>query len=573
MNKIFPSILLFVFLIGSLFSETIVVQNYTFNKATKQITFTDFTSIKLESIEQIICLKNGRFLFRASQPDTSGTVSGNVLTLTYDTNNSEFSNSDKLQIKYVLGSSDSPSVTSLSSISSNLGAQADSAATTDTGTFSLVSFIKRGLQNWTTLLNRIPASGSQSPSQSFPVTLPNDVTITGQIALTTGNNAIATDGATATDVRNYHSGSVQVIASAGISAGAVIFEQSNDGSNWNILPVLEQSATAQTQQTAAITIAASTSRHFYFPISANNIRLRISTNFVGGSIQAFTNLSQLPFSNTALVLNQATAANLNATVTATNLSSNIAQVAAGTASSMIEQAGTSNRALNISLAAPSHANVTEVASAAVTATANGSTITQVAGAGFSAIVNCTAVSGTTPTLDTILQESNDNGTTWYDIWHVERMTGVSTAIIPPIPAGGRRRWNSTVGGTTPSFTRSITTMLISGDPVLQRQFFDRTAGVLNGTLNATTSSYNTAGINNLNVTVTLGAATTPGTYQIQVSNDGSNWASASTATAAVANSTISIPRTVGVLGRFSRLICTSAATSQTGTLVSFYGSN
>lgn len=261
-------------------------------------------------------------------------------------------------------------------------------------------------------------------------------------------------------------------------------------------------------------------------------------------------------------------------VTATNLSTNIAQVAAGTASSMIEQAGTTNRALNVSVAAPSRANVVEVASAAVTATATGATITQVAGAGFSAVVNATAVTGTNPTLDTILQESNDDGTTWYDIWHCERMTGVSTAIIPALPSGGRRRWNSTVSGTSPSFTRQINTMLLSvAPPVLQRQFFDRTAGLLSGTLNSTSASYNMAGIDTMSANVTIGAATTPGTYQIQVSNDGVNWAAASVATLAVANSTVTIPRTAGVMGRFARLICTVAATAQTGTVVSFYGSN
>lgn len=37
------------------------------------------------------------------------------------------------------------------------GAKADAAATTDTGTFSVIALIKRGLQNWTTLLARIPA--------------------------------------------------------------------------------------------------------------------------------------------------------------------------------------------------------------------------------------------------------------------------------------------------------------------------------------------------------------------------------------------------------------------------------
>ena len=38
----------------------------------------------------------------------------------------------------------------------DLGAKADAVATTDTGTFSVIAFIKRGLQNWTSLLAKIP---------------------------------------------------------------------------------------------------------------------------------------------------------------------------------------------------------------------------------------------------------------------------------------------------------------------------------------------------------------------------------------------------------------------------------
>lgn len=45
---------------------------------------------------------------------------------------------------------------SITNLDTNLGARSDSAATTDTGTFSIIAFIKRGLQNWTTLLSRIP---------------------------------------------------------------------------------------------------------------------------------------------------------------------------------------------------------------------------------------------------------------------------------------------------------------------------------------------------------------------------------------------------------------------------------
>ena len=47
--------------------------------------------------------------------------------------------------------------TSLNNLDVDLGAQADAAATTDTGTFSLISLFKRQLGNWTTLLGRIPS--------------------------------------------------------------------------------------------------------------------------------------------------------------------------------------------------------------------------------------------------------------------------------------------------------------------------------------------------------------------------------------------------------------------------------
>jgi len=53
---------------------------------------------------------------------------------------------------------DGPGVSALTSIDSDIGAPADSAAGSDTGSFSVIALIKRGLQNWTTLLGRIPSN-------------------------------------------------------------------------------------------------------------------------------------------------------------------------------------------------------------------------------------------------------------------------------------------------------------------------------------------------------------------------------------------------------------------------------
>lgn len=56
--------------------------------------------------------------------------------------------------------------TSLANLDTDLGALADAAASSDTGSFSVIALIKRGLQNWTTLLARIPAlSAGRFPTE------------------------------------------------------------------------------------------------------------------------------------------------------------------------------------------------------------------------------------------------------------------------------------------------------------------------------------------------------------------------------------------------------------------------
>ena len=266
------------------------------------------------------------------------------------------------------------------------------------------------------------------------------------------------------------------------------------------------------------------------------------------------------------VSNQARSGSVPVVLT-TNPGVNLVQVNSQTATELIQQASTTNRGLGVAPMAPTRNNVVEVASAAITTTGNGTAITSAAGISMSAVVGVTAVSGTTPTLDQILQMSFDEGTSWIDVWHVERMTAISSSFVPMLPMTGRRRWNHVISGTTPSFTRQITTMLCSHPAKYSYQYFDRTANVLNGTLNANTASYFIQGAMRINARITLGAATTAGTYRVQVSDDGTNWSNVGTATVAVANATTTIIVT-DVCARFARLIVTGAATAQTGTVVS-----
>jgi hypothetical protein len=77
----------------------ILVQKYTFDKVAKTVTFTDYTTIRLDSILLITNVTDNIIIYNfADNPSKGGTVTGNVLTLLYDT--SSMANSDKLQIFY-----------------------------------------------------------------------------------------------------------------------------------------------------------------------------------------------------------------------------------------------------------------------------------------------------------------------------------------------------------------------------------------------------------------------------------------------------------------------------------------
>ena len=77
----------------------IKVQNYTFDKANKQITFTDYATIKLDSILLITNVTyQNTIIYNFASSTLGGTVATNVLTLTYNT--SAMANTDKLQIFY-----------------------------------------------------------------------------------------------------------------------------------------------------------------------------------------------------------------------------------------------------------------------------------------------------------------------------------------------------------------------------------------------------------------------------------------------------------------------------------------
>jgi len=149
---------------------------------------------------------------------------------------------------------------------------------------------------------------------------PKGLTIVGAAASIA---ALNTDLLTGTvsgwyDASLFQSVSVQIIGSAGITAGAIFFEQTNDttaAASGNIWPMEELTTLTPTPQIAAITIAASTTRLFSGAITARYVRVRVSTAFATANVQAVAAFSQLPYNRMVQTVHQATAANHLVTAT------------------------------------------------------------------------------------------------------------------------------------------------------------------------------------------------------------------------------------------------------------------
>lgn len=104
------------------------------------------------------------------------------------------------------------------------------------------------------------------------------------------------------------------------------------------------------------------------------------------------------------------------------------------------------------------------ASSAKTATGNGATQGAPVGSKLSVFVDCTAVSGTTPTLDLKVQWSHD-GTNFADAEPVDSFVQITVAkkVVKVFDWKAplyRLAW--TIAGTTPSFTFSARSYVVAG---------------------------------------------------------------------------------------------------------------
>jgi hypothetical protein len=75
-----------------------LIDNYVFDPSLKRVTFSDYPSIELERVLLVTNVSINEIIYNFAEPTKGGTVSGNQLTLIYDT--TAMSGSDKLQIFY-----------------------------------------------------------------------------------------------------------------------------------------------------------------------------------------------------------------------------------------------------------------------------------------------------------------------------------------------------------------------------------------------------------------------------------------------------------------------------------------
>ena len=211
---------------------------------------------------------------------------------------------------------------------------------------------------------------------------------------------------------------------------------------------------------------------------------------------------------------------------------------------------------------PAVTGIADVASAALTASANTAAISNALGNGFQVNVNVTAATGTTPTLDFRVEESFDGGTNWVTLYEMQRITAVGNYNTPILRASGRHtRYVQTVGGTSPSFTRSVVRNVLPFIPAEpQKRLMDRT--IAPNTLNSTTPNLFQGAANNLQLIVNMGAITTTApAFQVEGSEDGVNWYAVGTPITAVASATVEA--TVNKSATFARVRVSTAGVGAT----------
>lgn len=273
------------------------------------------------------------------------------------------------------------------------------------------------------------------------------------------------------------------------------------------------------------------------------------------------------------------------TVTATNLSCNVAQVGGTTAATSIAN-GSTNRGLGVTLM--NAVTQTDVSAGAFAGAGrvNGTVIASAQGGGavISAEINVSTLTlGSATSVVAILQESR-GGTNYTDIWTSSAITATGVVSTPPLTVSGRRRWAfHSIGGTSTTVTVTITTLeLFAHYPVI-RQFRDvyaatnplatvynsatqTASGLVLTTLNSATTPMLIEGMKAITFHMDLTGGPTVTTQPVltaEFSNNGTTWWTSAATLTAAGNGLYTVDLQ-NKLARFARLKVTTAAAYSSG---------
>ena len=208
------------------------------------------------------------------------------------------------------------------------------------------------------------------------------------------------------------------------------------------------------------------------------------------------------------------------------------------------------------------ATTADVASAAITTTTTSANVATTNQQSVSFLVTVSVVSGTSPTMDVVVQETYD-GTNYYDIYHFERITASGQYYSPVMKLSGIGiRYVRTIGGTTPSFTNGVTRISRAGNSSLVRRSFDRT--IAPNTLSSTTPAIMVDGCDEIQLTVSMAAGgTVAPVFGLQASEDNANWCNFQSSLVTITGTpsvTSCVAGTVGYMPKYIRGYVSTAGT-------------
>ena len=429
----------------------------------------------------------------------------------------------------------------LASLDTNIGAKSDTVASDDTGTFSLIAMIKKVAQNITTLKNIFtttinglkvdgsavtqPISGSVSVS-NFPVSQTINGTVTANIGTT---NGLALDSS---------------LTSSNTKLDIV---------NSNLTTLNAKDFATQT------TLALIKAKTDNLDTTLSTLNTSINTHLKPAD--TLTKVSTVDtITNTVKVDGTATIQPVSARkIYIPNLASNfdLATEVSDNDTYAMQYVGLSGRSTVRALTPSSFTASSGIRGAIQGYGASGSNI--------SFYITCTALSGgTSPSVDLILCESLDGGTTFKDIYHIERISAVNTSNpihLTNIPVTGILYFRWVTNGTPSTANITIQYSFGSASVTKKVRYFDRTSALLAGTLNVTSSTYSIAGCSKINVSAYFTAVSNPAIYSIQVSDDATNWQTKTTITPIVGVTDITL---TNIMHNYVRILCsTGVITSQT----------